>query len=104
MKKPCKGKKSSCFIVDLMSLVQSAVAQNSTLFFNLVPWLSQTATNALNRQTLWLSAQINVIFRNPSNASKIASKNAYIPGREATHEDQILTSKSNGLLINSKYK
>ena len=47
MKKSCKGKKSSYFIIDLMSFVQSALAQNLTFFFNLVGLLSQTVTDEL---------------------------------------------------------
>ena len=38
---------SSCFIIDLMALVQSAVTQNSILFGDLAVCLSQTVTNAL---------------------------------------------------------
>ena len=40
------GNESSCFIVDLMALVQSAVTQNSILFGDLAVCLSQTVTNA----------------------------------------------------------
>ena len=41
-----KGNESSCFIIDLMALVQSAVTQNSILFGDLAVCLSQTVTNA----------------------------------------------------------
>ena len=40
------GNESSCFIIDLMALVQSAVTQNSILFGDLAVFLSQTVTNA----------------------------------------------------------
>ena len=40
------GNDSSCFIIDLMGLVQSAVTQNSILFGDLAVCLSQTVTNA----------------------------------------------------------
>ena len=41
-----KGNESSCFIIDLMALVQSVVTQNSILFGDLAVCLSQTVTNA----------------------------------------------------------
>ena len=37
---------NSCFIIDLMALVQSVVTQNSYLFGDLAMCLSQTVTNA----------------------------------------------------------
>ena len=40
------GKESSCFIIDLMALVQSAATQISILFGDLVVCLSQIVTNA----------------------------------------------------------
>ena len=41
-----KGNESSCFIIDVMAPVQSAVTQNSILFGDLTVCLSQTVTNA----------------------------------------------------------
>ena len=40
------GTESSCFIIDLMALVQSAVTQNSIFSGDLAVCLSQTVTNA----------------------------------------------------------
>ena len=40
------GTTSSCFIIDLMALVQSAVTQNSILSGDLAVCVSQTVTNA----------------------------------------------------------
>ena len=44
--KSTTGTTSSCFIIDLMALVQSAVTQNSILSGDLAVCVSQTVTNA----------------------------------------------------------
>ena len=64
------GNESSSFIIDLMALVQSTVTQNSILFGDLVVCLSQTVTNVFRYANTWLSAQINMMLKNPLNASK----------------------------------
>ena len=64
------GNASISFIIDLMALVQSAVKQSSILFADLAMCLSQNVIMPLDTQTLWLSAQINMICKSPLNSSK----------------------------------
>ena len=96
---------SSCFILDLMALVQSAVTQNSILFGDLAVCLSQTVTNASRY------AKTVVIFPDRYDVQESIKcfeisrrRKAFVPERKIMHENQTLPSNFKEFLMNPKNK
>ena len=99
------GNKSSCFISDLMALVQSAVTQNSILFGHLAVCSSQTVTNAFTcANTVVICPDRYDVQESIKCFEWSRRRKAFVPERKIIPENQTLPSNFKKLLINPKNK
>ena len=99
------GNKSSCFIIDLMALVQNAVTQNSILFGDLAEGLSQTVTNAFRyANTVVICPDRFDVQESIKCFERLHQRKAFVPERNIMHENQTLPCNFKEFLINLKNK
>ena len=99
------GKESSCFIIDLMALVQSAVTQNSILFGDLAVCLSQAVTNAFRyANTVVICPDRYDVEESIKCFERSRRKKAFVPERKIMHDNQTLPSNFKEFLMNPKNK
>ena len=102
-----KGNESSCFIIDLMALVQSAVTQNSILFGDLAVCLSQAqaVTNAFRyANTVVICPDRYDVEESIKCFERSRRKKAFVPERKIMHDNQALPSNFKEFLMNPKNK
>ena len=99
------GNESSCFIIDLMAPVQSAVTQNSILFGNLAVCLSQTVTNSCRyTNTVVICSSRYDVQESIKYFERSRRRKAFVPERKIMHENQMLPSNFKEFLMNPKNK